>query len=192
LKWRSWQTSPKEGDQLLDLLSRIFQYQPEERLPIAEIEAHPWFEGFSSRTVSEDVDIGQEVQSVVNEVVEEVTKDVSMTGLEPAVVPGMESPQLISHTPNDKDEAIADTESVQAPSEPQNGEEMEKASLTSSPVMVAAEIVPCDENEVFYYAEDRGQPAEVVVVDFMAAIFGWIKSFFPPPPSGAVGGCVGI
>lgn len=38
-----FQTPPEEADQLLDLLNKVFKYQPNERLTAADVLAHPWF-----------------------------------------------------------------------------------------------------------------------------------------------------
>ncbi|KAB5533506.1 kinase-like domain-containing protein [Coniochaeta sp. 2T2.1] len=52
------QTPPEEADELIDLLTRIFKYAPNERLPISQIMAHPWFGGrFSSEEVEEQAAI---------------------------------------------------------------------------------------------------------------------------------------
>lgn len=53
LKEVTFTTPPEEADQLCDLLSRIFKYSQKERLPLAEIMAHPWFDGrFSAEEIN--------------------------------------------------------------------------------------------------------------------------------------------
>ncbi|KAH8903829.1 kinase-like protein [Coniochaeta sp. PMI_546] len=74
--WTDFQIPPDEADQLLDLLSRIFKYSPDERLTILEIINHPWFSDDLSRPDMVDTKGDEIMDNVLVDADGLLTKDV--------------------------------------------------------------------------------------------------------------------
>jgi serine/threonine protein kinase len=171
LKWREWQLSTKEADQLLDLLSRIIKYAPDERLTSAEIQVHPWVANCISRTSHEDKSIDAANGETVYEVLEMDSAAPSTDG-----VPGqMQEEAIVSVCPV----AEVSSSKQQGPSTKTENRADADAVMTDCPADPSSSSFDAVEgNSGVRDVEDR--PAEIVIVDFIARIFNrLVLMFFP-------------
>ena len=60
-KWVTRIIPTQEADQLVDLLTKMFTYDPAKRLPAAEVLTHPWFQEITATPDGDDIVMGADV-----------------------------------------------------------------------------------------------------------------------------------
>lgn len=173
-KWVEYQIPREEADQLLDLVSGIFQYDFDERLMTFEVTSHPWFEGCLSNAGHQDVDMYRNVEKVNEEAVD----DVADRGLE-----GTQASE-------DRGKPMSEDEYGPAPVEAADNGEDHKGMTDNKPTTPQTAVQTVEVNEVLFDAGDT--PAEVVAVDFVGRVFTRLKGMFLRSVGGAAGACLGV
>ncbi|KAB5513607.1 kinase-like domain-containing protein [Coniochaeta sp. 2T2.1] len=147
-KWMEYQIPADEADDLFDLLSKIFNYSPGERLTLSEIGAHPWFAGRFASAGLQDDDTDAAVEDIVNEIVDMVVDQAPspdemeiVTDEQPEDFHGSHANALQS--PEHAPAAVsveADTEQAKIVSQPEQSSPLRTVEEVQDPPMVVIDL----------------------------------------------------